>query len=406
MGANAISMTGNVMALLAIPWFVLQTTKSPALTGVAAAVNFLPTVLGGIFGGTFVDRLGYKRASIIADLASGVTVALIPLLYSTVGLEFWQLLTLVFFGALLDSPGTTARRALVPEIASRAGWSLEGATSSNQVVERGSRLMGSPLAGLLIAIVGPSNVLWVNAATFGVSALMILLAIPREPGIERHQDEKYFSQLKEGIQFLLNARMLRAIVFTVTATNFLDGISIVLYPVYAKEIYSSPVALGMLLGAAGGGSVLGALLYARWARRLSRRTVFATCFVGVVAQFPIYALFPPIGIAIGASAFSGLAAGPLNPIIETIELEQIPIGMRGRVLGVIHAAAWMSIPLGVLIGGSLIELLGLRTTLILTAVAYLAATLSLWINPAIKEMDEPVAPKTVEDVQEIPQARV
>ena len=109
--ANAISLVGNVLSAIAIPWFVLQTTGSATRTGITGFFNILPVVLAGFFGGTLVDRLGYKRTSIIADLASGITVALIPLLYFTVGLEFWQLMVLVFFGALLDSPGSTARSA-------------------------------------------------------------------------------------------------------------------------------------------------------------------------------------------------------------------------------------------------------------------------------------------------------
>jgi MFS family permease len=166
--ANAISMTGNVAGLVAIPWFVLKTTGSPALTGIAAFFNFLPTVLAGFLGGALIDRMGYKKMSIVADVASGVTVALIPLLHSTVGLVFWQLITLVFFGALLDAPGTTSRGAIIPEVAYEAGWTLEAASGANQVVERSSRLLGAPLAGVLIAVLGPTNVLWANAATFGL----------------------------------------------------------------------------------------------------------------------------------------------------------------------------------------------------------------------------------------------
>src|SRR5258708_21032191 len=112
--ANAISLVGNVLSAIAIPWFVLQTTGSATKTGITGFFNILPVVLAGFFGGTLVDRLGYKRTSIIADIASGVTSALIPILYYTIRLQFWQLMILVFFGALLDTPGSTGRRPLVP----------------------------------------------------------------------------------------------------------------------------------------------------------------------------------------------------------------------------------------------------------------------------------------------------
>lgn len=95
LGANAVSETGNVLAFVTIPWFVLQTTGSAARTGLAGGAFLLAAVVAGVAGGPVVDRLGFKRTSIVADLAGAVTVALIPLLYHTVGLSFWQLLVLV-----------------------------------------------------------------------------------------------------------------------------------------------------------------------------------------------------------------------------------------------------------------------------------------------------------------------
>ena len=70
--------------------------------GLVGFFTALPTVIAAFFGGAIVDRVGHKQMSIVSDVASGVTVALIPLLYGTIGLEFWALLVLVFLSALLD----------------------------------------------------------------------------------------------------------------------------------------------------------------------------------------------------------------------------------------------------------------------------------------------------------------
>ncbi|MCW5858226.1 MAG: hypothetical protein KIS63_08060, partial [Caldilineales bacterium] len=141
--ANAVSLVGNVFTLIAIPWFVLQTSGSATQTGITGFFAIAPAVLAGFLGGALIDRLGYKRTSVIADLASSVTTALIPLLYFTVGLEFWQLLVLVFLGSLLDAPGGTARSALLPELAEQAGMPIERATSLTHVIERGANLVGA-----------------------------------------------------------------------------------------------------------------------------------------------------------------------------------------------------------------------------------------------------------------------
>ena len=127
---------------------VLQTTGSATRTGLAAFAGLVPIVLSGFFGGALVDRLGYRRTSVLADLASAAAVAAIPLIHATVGLAFWQLLVLVFLGGLLDAPGATARTALLPDLAVRAGWSLERASGASAVVERASRLAEAPLAGI------------------------------------------------------------------------------------------------------------------------------------------------------------------------------------------------------------------------------------------------------------------
>lgn len=156
-------MSGNVFAAITIPWFVLPTTHSPAKAGITGFFNALGSVLAAFFGGAIVDRLGFKRTSVVADLASGVAVALIPILYMTVGLQYWQLLVLVFVGNLLDAPGNTARDALTPDLAGLAGLSLEQAGAAIQAVERGARMVGAPLAGLFIALAGTNNVLWFDA---------------------------------------------------------------------------------------------------------------------------------------------------------------------------------------------------------------------------------------------------
>src|SRR5258708_8978377 len=102
---SAISYTGDVLTLLAIPWFVLQTTGIVTQMGITAFFSTVPMALSAFFVSMLVDGLGYKRTSVIVDIARRVTVSLIPVLDHTVGLRFWQLLALVFLVGLLTSPG-------------------------------------------------------------------------------------------------------------------------------------------------------------------------------------------------------------------------------------------------------------------------------------------------------------
>lgn len=389
--ANAISLVGNVLSAIAIPWFVLQTTGSATQTGITGFFTVLPVVLAGFFGGTLVDRLGYKRTSIIADLASGLMTALIPLIYFTIGLEFWQLMVLVFLGALLDSPGSTARSALVPELAEMAHMPIERATSLIHIIERSARLVGAPLAGLLIALVGTENVLWLNAASFFISAGIIAVTIKAHQSViheEKEQSEGFFAELREGLRFIYNDKLVLAIVTMVMLTNFLDAIfGGVVLPVFVKQVYGQALDLGLLIAANGGGAVLGALVFSAIGLRLPRHTVFVFGFVLTSLKFFLYALYPPLWIALVFVVISSMGAGPLNPIIGAVEYERVPKNMRGRVGGAVGAGAWSAMPLGMLIGGVLTEQLGVKPMLIGLGIVYFITTLSMAFIPAMKEMN-------------------
>lgn len=396
--ANAISLIGNVLSAIAIPWFVLQTTGSATRTGITGFFTVLPVVLAGFLGGTLVDRLGYKRTSIIADIASGVTTALIPLLYFTIGLEFWQLMALVFLGALLDAPGSTARNALVPELAEMAQMPIERATSLIQIIERSSRLIGAPLSGLLIALVGTENVLWLNAASFFISAGIIAVAINLQQPLLQEEPQpagNYFDELRDGLRFIFHDKLLLAIVIMVMATNFLDAVfGGVVLPVYVKEAYGQALDLGLLIAAGGAGAVIGALIFSAVGPRLPRYAVFVLGFVLTSLKFFLYALYPPLWLALVFVVTFSVGAGPLNPIIGAVEFERVPRNMRGRVGGAIGAGAWSAMPLGMLIGGVLTEMLGVRPMLIGLGLIYLITTLSMAFIPAMKEMNRREAAAT------------
>jgi MFS family permease len=391
LAANAVSMSGNVAALVAIPWFVLQTTGSAARTGVVAAAGLVPIVVSGFIGGALVDRLGYRRASIVADLASSGAVAAIPLLHATIGLAFWQLLVLVFLGGLLDAPGVTARASLLPDVASDARWSLERASGASAVVERASRLAGAPLAGLLIAATSATSVLWIDAASFLVSATIVAVGVPRRaptsdavPG----QPTSYILELREGFTFLREDRTLFVLVAVLTLTNMLDAVSMVVLPVYAERVYGSAVSLGLMMGVAGAGSVMGALAFGVVGDRVSRRRVFTWGFAGATIWYPVAALFPPLGVLLVAKTLAGISAGPLNPVIDTVFFVRVPDGLRGRVFGVVSASAWLAMPLGVLVAGPAIEVAGLRATLVVTGALYLGVVLAAMALPSLRGLDD------------------
>ncbi|HVM17016.1 MAG TPA: MFS transporter [Gaiellaceae bacterium] len=392
LAADAVSLVGNVAALVAIPWFVLQETGRPALAGLVGFFTFLPPIVAGLLGGALVDRLGFRTASVVSDVASAVAVAAIPLLHVTVGLDLPVLYALVFLGALFDAPGATARRSLLPDVAGLAGMRLERATGIREGIQRGSVLVGAPLAGVLVATIGAVEVMWLNAASFLVSAVAIALVVP---AAVRHADAeedaaRYFSRLASGLRFVYRDRLVRAVLLTVLLTNFLDApLTPVLLPVFATEAFGSPVSLGLILGTFGGFALLSSLLFSALGHRLPRRRTFVLAFVAASLPYVALSTLPSLPVTLAIAAAWGLAAGPLNPILGVVAYERVPAHMRGRVFGVAMAGSYAAIPLGALLGGLVVEAVGIAATLLGIGVCYLAVTGYGLVNPAFREMDAP-----------------
>ena len=121
--------------------------------------------------------------------------------------------------------------------------------------------------------------------------------------------------------------------------------------------------------------------------RLPRRPTFVGSFIAVALPYGALAWTPSLPWTVGAFVVTGLAVGPLNPIIMTIAPERIPPELRGRVFGASGACAMAAAPLGVIAAGFLVEWIGLTVLIAIIAACYLVATASMLVNPAIREMD-------------------
>jgi MFS family permease len=378
LAANAVSVTGTAMTLLAVPWFVLVTTGSATRTGVVAACETIPLVLASAFGGPLVDRLGARRAAVLSDVLSAIGIALVPLLHQTVGLAFWQLCVVVALVGLVRAPGDTARAVLVPGLVALATVPVERATSAYDGVSRGARMLGAPIAGGLIAALGPANVLVLDAVSFLVSAALIRCCVPSVRASAVGDDLSYLRRIREGFTALRSDRLLLGIVVMVMVTNLLDAAwASVLMPVYARDVLGSSVGLGMLFGVFGLGALVGTLLYGTFGPRLPRWPVYTLAFLLVGGpRFGLLATFPPYPVLLVGQLLCGMAAGALNPVLTAVEYERVPAVMQSRVFGVMSAGVLAGMPVGALLAGLGVEQLGLRGALLVTGVLYLVATLA------------------------------
>lgn len=132
-----------------------------------------------VLRGPLVDRVGFRRGTVIADLVSAATVASIPALHLAGLLEYWHIVVLVFMLSSVNSLGDTAKLALVPPLARLAQMPPERLNARDRAVARLGSVLGPFLAGAMIAGIGAANVLFVDAGTFCVSALLVAVGVPR-----------------------------------------------------------------------------------------------------------------------------------------------------------------------------------------------------------------------------------
>lgn len=388
LAATTLAFLAEAMAMVVIPWFVLELTGSYAQMGIIGFFTFLPRVVATFLGGQVVDRFGFHTSSIASDVLSGLSVCGIAVLHTTGDLTFTWLVALVIVGAFFDGPGATAKDAMVPELAAAAGIDLDRVNAFFQGARRLSFLIGPLIAGFLIALLGTGNVLWMNAIVFGLSALVTFALVRAVAMPAEHEPGSFWANTLFGFRFLRQNRLMLWLAGVVGLMNFLDApLTTVQLPALVREHYGSAEQLGILLGANGGGAVVSTIIFSAFAPRLSRRTVFIACFFVVGLAFLAIALAPPYPVAVGAMVIMGLAGGPPNPILMSIRQEQVPLPSRARVFGTTTAIAFVAIPFGQLAGGYLSEWLGVQTAIAAVAIIYLTVVVSFLFNPVLRDMD-------------------
>jgi MFS family permease len=378
--AYTASVTGNMIASIALPWFILELTGDAAQAGIVAFVSTIPLIVGTFFGGVYVDRVGHRHASIVSDIASSMSVAAIPILYTLMGIQFWQLLVLVFMGALLDSPGITARESLLPEVARLARIPLQRLNAITETIQGMSLLIGPAIAGFLIAGLGSVNTLWFTAALSLTAAIASLWTLPQRLGRSRlNHHENYFESLKEGIRFVARDRLIKALIGLFTSLTLITApLMSVILPVFVQQKYGDVVALGLLISAYGIGSVIGVIVYGVIGYRVSPHLMLIVSIFALSIMFAVFAWAPQFNLLLVVSAIGGGLSAPLNPIVNTALQQRTPTELRGRILSTVNGASLLAAPIGLLTSGILLEVWGIQVTMI--AIASGSALVAIWVT--------------------------
>jgi MFS family permease len=393
LGAEVISQLGSQMTFLALPWFVLTTTGSTTKMGVVLAVELMPIALLGIPSGGVVARLGALRTMLLSDLARVPLMASIPLLHSMDLLSFPLLLALVFGLGVFIAPYFSAQRLVLPELVGEGSAVL---TQANAVVEAGSRatlLLGPVFAGLLIAWIGAANVLYVDAATFAVSFLLLAAFVPRRPPVPATDDGR---GVFAGLRFVFRDSLLRPMLLTIVGLHVFAQTIFISLPVLAYDHFdANSRTAGLLLGAWGAGSLIGALAAIPLARVMSPLNQATIGVVWVSAPLLLLGFdLPSVGV-MGVLFFAGLGAVAAAPMMAMITT-RAPDELRPKVMTAMITLITVTGPLAVLAVGRLLEAVDVRSILLALAIGRIAMAVVFVL--VVRRIEGPASPEPGEAV--------
>lgn len=353
---QAVSLSGTWMQTVALGWLVLELSGSGTQLGIVVALQFLPMLLLGPWGGLVADRYNKRTILYCTQVAFFILAFGISIL---VGMEIATMAILYAFALLFgvvrlfDNP---ARQTLVSELVDQAH--LKNAVSLNATVNNLARAVGPSIAGVLIAGIGIAFCFFFNALTY-VAAFITLLYMKGDTVRTAAPRTRKKGELREGFRYVLATPLIRnTLIMMACIGTFVFEFQVSL-PILAQQVFHGDAkSYALLLAAMGAGSVVGGLFAAsRHHIAPHHLSMFMTCFgVSLVAV----ALMPTLFLAACGMFVAGFFSINVTSLGNTIiQLESAP-HMRGRVMALWGMAMMGSTPIGGPIIGFIGEFLGGR----------------------------------------------
>jgi MFS family permease len=362
-------MIGTWMQAIAQSFLVFRITDSGTDVGLIVALQTLPVMLLGPYGGVVADRVDKRRLMIALQSMMGLLALTLGVLTVTGAVELWHVYLLAFLLGLNNTFENPARQAFVLEMVGPE--QLRNAVTLNSVLVNAARAVGPAIAGLVIAVGGTGVCFLVNAASFvAVVTSLITLDVSRLQTTPPTARAK--RQVREGLAYVARTPDLGGSLLMMALIGcFAYEFSVTLPVVASQTFHGNATAYGFMTAAMGVGAVIGGLYVAAKGRTgLRALTMAALAFgivIGLAAAAPTLWLELVALALVGAASVSFLAKGN-----STLQLTAAP-QMRGRVMALWAVAFLGSTPIGGPVAGLVTDAFGGRGGLVLGAAACLVA---------------------------------
>jgi predicted MFS family arabinose efflux permease len=364
--AQAISLTGDQLARVAIATLVFSETGSAFLTALIYAVTYLPWLVGGPLLGGLADRLPRRAVMVSCQLTSAVLVALM----AVPGMPLIALAALLFVVILAESPFLSARASLLVDVLPDDRYVL--ASAMNQLTIQAAQVVGFAAGGALIRLIGPRDALLVNALSFLVSAVLVRFGVRVHRAIASVQLGNSWERMKTGAKVVFGDPRLRGLVLL----GWLATFWVVPEGLAAPYAEGDSTAIGLLLASQPIGSVVGGVVLSRMVRPATRLEVMG--WLAVMSCLPLVFFFttPPLPVAVGLLVISGIGT-TYNLPANAAFMQALPAERRGQAFGLVSAGLVAGQGISIALAGACAELTSPGVVIGVAGVLGVAAALSL-----------------------------
>jgi predicted MFS family arabinose efflux permease len=361
-GGQLISQVGSSFTLFALPLLVFKLTHSATNLALTTASNLVPYLLFGLVLGALVDRVNRRRMMLLTDMGRAVVICVLPVLALFGALRVEDIYAVAFVQSTLGILFNVGQFAAIPSLVGRDD--LVAANGRIMATNSAGQIFGPVLAGVLVTVMSPADLLFFDAASFAVSAAT-LAAIRRSfnatdrPGRGKAIVEGLLKDVREGLEYVWSQPVLRSISLMMALINFVASTENAQLVLFAKRVLGASNSQVAWLYAAG---AAGVVIVSMSAAAIRRRLSFAVTALGAlvidglaVTAMALIGSYPAALVLWAAASGFGLM---LN--INTTALRQaiVPDAMYGRVISVAQVLAWSAIPLGALVGAAAIQATG------------------------------------------------
>jgi MFS family permease len=379
--AQVLSSSGNMTAAVAQSWLVLRLTHSAFLLALTATFSFTPSLVGGAWAGSVVDRFDRRRVLLVTQSSFFLLSAGLGALVALRAAPVWAVFAFAAVTGVVNAMDAPARQVFVLDLVGRDR--AANAVGLNEVVINASRVLGPSVGGALLATVGVAACFFVNALSF-VPPLVVVAALVARRGwqpVARQGRARPSGHVREGLSYAWKHPAVRSCILTAVAGGMLFNMGNTLPLMATRAFHGGPQAFGAMMAAFGGGALFGALMAGSGAEAPSGRLV-RSLVAATGLEVCLTALSPAMWVLYAGLALAGFLSIWFIALANALVQLRTEPDLRGRVMGAWTMALPGMLPLTSLLVGAVATWggggAGAREGFGLAGVALLAAAAAGW----------------------------